>query len=154
MLFHSVPISLHRGTAHHWNDLLLRLVGVLMGHSCTPMHWTEISPPSLGQIIVKSSDLPGWIQNVTNFVCNKGIRVWCEAPDWVTELWALARLWSVWKMTFGTAHHMLSNCLMVLDAHERYNDLKVAQKQKAAQAKLPVKSTSYKILNRGRMQGQ
>lgn len=49
---------------------------------------------------------------------------------------------------------MSSNCLIVLDAHERYNDLKDAQKQKAANAKLPVKSTSYKILSRGRKQSQ
>lgn len=49
---------------------------------------------------------------------------------------------------------MLSNCLIVLDAQERHNDLKVAQKQKAVVAKLPVKSTSYKILNPGRKQSQ
>lgn len=49
---------------------------------------------------------------------------------------------------------MLSNRLIVLDAQERHNDLKVAQKQKAAVAKLPVKSTSCKILNPGRKQSQ
>lgn len=83
--------------AHQWNGLLLRLVDAKSWiWICPNGTWLQTTasdrniPQTLEQIMGKGSDLSRQMQNITNIVCNNGVWVQCEPPDWVTGLWALA----------------------------------------------------------------